>query len=131
MNRKMVWVLMLTLFVSVPAGSFLHAEEEKQMGMMGGMRGKKMMGGKMMGMGMMMGKSVVATSDGGIVVVAGNKITKYDQDLNVVKEVDIKMDMKGMMENCPMMKGMGDEAEAPSESAVDETPAASEHESHH
>ena len=85
-------------------------------GMMGTM-GKGMMDGKMMRMcpmmKSMMDRNVVATSDGGIVVAVGNKLTKYDKDLNVVKEVELKMDMEGMqkmMENmkgmCPMMKGM-------------------------
>ena len=86
-------------------------------GMMG-MMGKGMMDGKMMGMCPMMKstmeRSVVATSDGGVIVVMGNKLTKYDKDLNVTKEVELKMDMEGMqkmMENmkgmCPMMgKGM-------------------------
>ena len=55
-------------------------------GMMGGdmmgpgMMGKGMMGGMMMKS--MMEKTMVATSDGGIIVLAGNKLTKYDKDLN-------------------------------------------------
>jgi hypothetical protein len=86
---------------------------EKGMGMMKG----DMMCGKMKGMcpmmQSMMQKSVVAMSDGGIIVVTGNKLTKYDKDLNVVKEDESKMDMEGMrkmMEHvkgmCPMMHGM-------------------------
>ncbi len=117
---------------------------EKGMGMMGGgmMKGEMMdkggmMGGKMMGMmGMsaMMQRQVVATSDGGIIVVAGNKLTKYDKDLNVVKEVELKMDMEGMqkmMENmknmCPMMgKGMMGGGDAAGEAI-----SADAHASHH
>ena len=64
-------------------------------------------------MGSMMAKSVAATGDGGIVVMAGNKLIKYDKDLNLVKEVEVKMDMEGMqkkmsqmMEQCPMCKSM-------------------------
>jgi len=100
-----------------------------------------MMGGKMMGtcpmMQSMMQKQVVATSDGGIIVVGGNKITKYDKDLNVVKEVEQKMDMEGMkkmMKDCPMMgKGMmgntGDDAETTAEKTA---PAKEvDHASHH
>ncbi len=64
---------------------------DKGMEMMGGGMIKSdrmdMMDGKMMGM---MQKSVVATSDGGIVFFVGNKITKYDKDLKVVKEVELK-----------------------------------------
>ena len=68
----------------------------------------------------MMEKKVVATSDGGVVVLVGNKLVKYDKDLNLVKEVEIKIDMAAMqksmmemMKDCPMMKGgMGQMMEA-------------------
>jgi hypothetical protein len=62
-------------------------------------------------MGTMMNKSLVATADG-VVVMAGEKLIKFDKDLNLVKEVKIEMDMEGMqkkmsqmMEGCPMCKG--------------------------
>jgi hypothetical protein len=62
-------------------------------------------------MGSMMSKQIIATTDGGIVVLAGNKITKFDKDLNLVKEAEIKMDMEGMQkmmlqmkEKCPAAK---------------------------
>ncbi|MBL7188991.1 MAG: hypothetical protein ISS70_21905 [Phycisphaerae bacterium] len=64
-------------------------------------------------MGSMMTKSIAATGDGGVVVMAGNKLIKYDKDLNLVKESEVKMDMEGMqkqmsqmMEQCPMCKNM-------------------------
>jgi outer membrane lipoprotein-sorting protein len=60
----------------------------------------------------MMEKSLVATNDGGVIVLAGNTLTKYDKDLNLLKEVEVKMDMarmqkemKEMMKNCPMING--------------------------
>jgi len=34
-------------------------------------------------------RSVVSTSDGGIIVVTSNKITKYDHDFKVIKEVNL------------------------------------------
>lgn len=49
---------------------------------------------------------VVATSDGGVVVVTGNVMTKYDQDLDVIGQVNLKMDKgcKGKMKGqCPKM----------------------------
>jgi hypothetical protein len=59
----------------------------------------------------MMEKSIIATADGGVFVLVGNKLIKYDKDLNLVKEVEIKIDMEAMkknmmemMKNCPMMK---------------------------
>ena len=111
-------------------------------------KGKEMMGGKSGMMGMcpmmnsMMGRSVVATSDGGVVIVTGNKLTKYDKDLNVVKEVELKMDMEGMqkmMDNmksmCPMMgKGMKEGMSKKDDDDDDEAAEAAEkaeHESHH
>ncbi|MCB9756988.1 MAG: hypothetical protein H6753_01035 [Candidatus Omnitrophica bacterium] len=149
--KKNVWGIMFVfLFASV---SLVYAEGMKgdmmDKGMKGGMMGEGMMkggmmdkGGMMMGMGMMqamMQKQVVSTNDGGIIVVTANKLTKYDKDLNVVKEVELKMDMEGMqkmMENmksmCPMMGKMkpsdDTKAEELKESAQDEK---AEHESHH
>jgi hypothetical protein len=61
--------------------------------------------------GMMMNKSMVATSDGGVIVMAGNKLLKYDKDLNLQKEVELKIDplptgaiMDEMMKECPAIK---------------------------
>ena len=78
--------------------------------MRGGMRGRNMMGtGMMMNeMGSMMnGSSLVATTDGGIVVLMGNELSKYDKDLNLVKQVEVKFDwdnwQKMMMQNRNMM----------------------------
>ncbi len=114
----------------------------KGMGMMGdgdmmdkgGMMGDKMMGMCSM-MQSMMQRQIVVTSDGGIIVVMGNKLTKYDRELNVVKEVELKMDMEGMqkmMENmksmCPMMgKGMMGDKDTDSTTPVKEVDHASHH----
>ena len=89
-----------------------------QMSNSGGMMGKKgqgMMSGNMMDMPMMsgmhmsgmMGSNIVATEDGGIVVMSYNKLYKFDKNLKLVKEADIPFDkehIKKMMEN---MQGMG------------------------
>ncbi len=141
MKKRIFWILILTMFVAVPLSSLLYAHDKDETGMMEGMKGgegKGMMGGKMMGMHMMkmmMEKSVVATSDGGVVVVAGNKITKYNKNLDLVKEVEVKMDMeameknmKEMMEKCPMMK---DREAANEEEVVAAATVPSEHEDHH
>ena len=57
--------------------------------------------------GMRMGKELVATTDGGVVVLIGNKLMKYDANLNLVKETEIKIDKEAMqkmqMEKRPMM----------------------------
>ncbi len=63
--------------------------------------------------GAMMWKSMTATSDGGVIVAVGNRLIKYDNQLNVVKDTELKIDMNQMfasmqkiMENCPMCKQM-------------------------
>jgi len=53
----------------------------------------------------MMSKQIVATTDGGVVVLAGNKIMKFDKNLNLVKEAEIKIDMEGIKKT--MMEGKG------------------------
>jgi len=63
----------------------------------------------------MMHKEIVATQDGGVIVMYDNKLLKYDKDVNFVKEVELKIDTKAMqekmqqmmkecMEKCQMMK---------------------------
>jgi len=42
----------------------------------------------------MMSKAVAATEDGGFVVVVGDKILKYDKDLNLVKEVVLPLELE-------------------------------------
>jgi hypothetical protein len=85
-------------------------------------QGGGMMGGQMMGpgpmnpncpqhLGMMaglMGGTLVATTDGGVVLFAGQKLMKFDKDLKLVKEVEVKIDtaamqkmMQEMYQNCP------------------------------
>ena len=64
----------------------------------------------MMKMHMMSPKAAFATSDGGVVIIMGNKMIKYDKDLNLKKEVELKIDstamnsMMQMMPQCPGMK---------------------------
>ena len=70
------------------------------------MKGQGCCGGSMMNS--MMSASLLETKDGGVIVMSGTKLMKYDKDLNLVKEVEVKMDIEGiqkmmqkMMENCP------------------------------
>jgi hypothetical protein len=37
-------------------------------------------------------KTVIPTSDGGIIVVTSDKIVKYDKNLNIIKDVKLKSD---------------------------------------
>jgi hypothetical protein len=87
----------------------------------GGMMSEGMKHGPKMGMcpmhGMMMKmmgeRSLAATSDGGVVILSGNKLSKYDKNLTLVKEVEVTMDASGMekmmadmKEKCPQCKEM-------------------------
>lgn len=58
----------------------------------------------------MMKKEIVATDDGSVVVMVGNKLMKYDKNLELKKEVEIKCDMKDtcdkMCKDCPCCQEM-------------------------
>ena len=83
-------VLAIMILCGITAVTFCSAEDEQAPNPGGKKMG--MMDGKMMkGMGMHQ-QSLVATSDGGVVVLSGGKLMKYDSSLNLVKEVEMKMD---------------------------------------
>jgi len=71
-----------------------------RMGMMGGEKEKGMI------------KSVIPTADGGLIVVIGNMLQKYDKNLMLKKEVVIDVDLswmktrKGEKKEMPMQKKM-------------------------
>jgi hypothetical protein len=129
---KRYWIVVAVVSALAVAGSYVAFGQQDRQGMMGGMMGQ---GGGMMNrggpqqgmmgssggmMGMMRGmmaqsishEAMVATSDGGVIVWAGDKLMKYDGSLNLVKEAELKVDygamqqrMQKMMENMPMMRG--------------------------
>ena len=114
----------LAVLVSVLTFSFAKESESAPAEMMRKMRegtatpGQEMMMGKgqmmmcpmhQMMAGSMMTKSMVATEDEGIVVMAGEKLMKFDKDLNLVKETLLPIDTEAMqkkmtqtMKSCPM-----------------------------
>jgi hypothetical protein len=121
MNRAIVLIAVIVL---VATGSYLvFAQDRMGGGMMGGgmmggnmqkrgMRGGSMQNRGMMGMNSMMGPmmhstSVVATQDGGVVILMGNELLKYDKELNLIKKAEIKFDwenwQKMMMQHRNMM----------------------------
>ena len=87
-------------------GSMMNNNKKMQPGMgPGGMMGQGMM---MYGMGSMMGGSSLTTNeDGGIIVLMGNQLFKYDRDLNFLRQVEVKFDWEGwqkmMMQHQEMM----------------------------
>jgi hypothetical protein len=122
MKKFIFAVILLSLFV--PAVAFAEEAQKEEMapqglsasGAGGGMDMEKPMG--MPGMEKMcrsmMGKAqMVATDEGGVIVLAGNKLMKYDADLNLVKEVEVKMPMPSMMgKQCPITGKMMDQGSA-------------------
>ena len=65
----------------------------------------------------MMEKEIVVIEDGSIVILSGKKLMKYDKNLELKKEVEIKCDMKEMCEkmcaDCPMCQQMKQKAKQP------------------
>ncbi len=90
MTKKIsMWVLALGTAGVISFGSPVFAEEGMEMDQQ---QGK----GKMMGM--MRKDSVVATSDGGVVVLSGPRLLKYDSELNLVKETELPRGKKPQRE---------------------------------
>ncbi len=116
MKKIIFAVVVLSLLVSAPA----FAEETKKEGMPGmSMPGMEKKCGPMMGKAQM-----VATDEGGVIVLAGNKLMKYDADLNLVKEAEVKIPMGPMGDKqCPMMGKMMDQGAAPAASESQEKTA--------
>jgi mono/diheme cytochrome c family protein len=79
----------------------------------GGMIVGNMMGNRILmmnSMGMMMSRSsMVPTPDGGVIVMMGNELLKYDNNLNLVKQIEISFDWNSwqqmMMQPGGMMMG--------------------------
>jgi len=103
MNKTIVLIAVVVLLAT--GSYFVFAQDPMGGGMMGGnMQQRGMMGGSMQNRGMMgpnsmMGPmmhstSVVATEDGGVVVLMGNELLKYDKELNLTKKTEINFDWK-------------------------------------
>lgn len=113
MKKIVLWAVIASFLFSVAA---LAEEPQKE----------EMPGSPMPGMGkmcaMMMGKTqMVATDEGGVIVLAGHKLMKYDADLNMVKEVEVKMPFSMMDKQCPMRGKMTGQDPAPEQAATEKT----------
>lgn len=105
MKKIILALVVLSLLVSVQA----FAEETQK----NEMPGMPMMGMGKMGCPMMGKAQMVATDEGGVIVLAGNKLLKYDADLNLAKEVEIPTPMSMGGKQCPMMGKMMEKSAAP------------------
>lgn len=133
---KKVLFLSLTILASVLIGSsFSSAQMHGSMrGEMKGMKDMEMMS-KCPMCKMKMEKKVVATSDGGVVILMGTTLAKYDKNLKLVNEVTLECkdgcDKKGM-KMCPMMGDMKSSDDSKAEELKESVEAEkAEHESHH
>ena len=127
-------IMLIAVLISFSAVSFAQDSDQTRGPMMGGdmmMGAGSGPGGGMGSMGTMMGmmNRLVATSDGGVVVMIGNKLYKYDKDLNLKKEAEIKVDVKGMQRMMDLLGTPGEiKAKAKKPAASGGTPG---HEVHH
>lgn len=109
--------LAVTIIIILIAGVYAVMAEKKQMDYMDD---NKMMKGPMCPMCMMAAKSmmepkIVPFNDGGVVILIGNKLISYDDDLEKQNEVTVEIDYKQIrtkmmdhMKNCPMCRKMMD-----------------------
>ena len=127
--KKGIAVITAVVVLTVTGIAFAQMDD-KGKGMMegkGGMMGKGMMM-KCMGMMQQMHSNMVATPDGGVIVSSGGKLIKYDNQLNVVKQVDLPKSEMGMMGNGMGMMDM-DNDDNDKDSAADKSDA--DHAAHH
>lgn len=145
---KKVTYLIMGVVVVFLATRFVFADGMKGSMKEDGMEGKGMM--KMMHKmhGMTRSSMMVASNDGGVIVLSGNGLYKYDKNLKLVGEAEVKMGKDGMgmgMKDCPMMgkgkkktccqgkkmMGQDDTDDAAEGEAVQPAQEESEHERHH
>ncbi len=119
MKKTLISVLILAVLSFAPSLSFAQkammkeegkaSEQEKPVGermpMKHGMK-DGMCPLCSMTMGSMMKREVVASGDGGVIILSGNKLSKYDKDLNLVKEIELPNPMDTMGEKMADMKKM-------------------------
>ena len=92
-QKALFLVMLVAFFMSVSGISFGEhpGEEGTEKGHKGMDKGKHSM---MMMKKMMTGREMVATKDGGVIVLTGNKLVKYDKNLNLIKEVELEAGME-------------------------------------
>lgn len=142
---KRAWVVMVLALLVVVGSYAVFAQPQQTPGR--GPMGPGMMGQGGMGRGMMMQqgaggmacplcgmvaggmmqKTMATTDDGGVIVALGDKLIKYDGNLNKVKEITLDIDvsqmhakMQQMMQNCPMMQQQAGGGGSPSQTAQEQ-----------
>lgn len=106
--KKMGLMVFIAVLFLIPAGSFAEKSQQGTNQQWMGQQGMNQQGmGRGMGGGMMMPPkkeaTMVAVPDGGVIVLIGNRLLKYDKDLNLKKEVEIKSEVDEMMDEMEEM----------------------------
>ena len=107
-------IIVLAFVVVVGLGTYFVFAQDRMNGMN---ENNDMMSQVMCPMHMMMCKSMMSkqmaiTEDGEVVILAGNMVMKFDEELNLVRETELidmeqmQQKMEKMMENCPMRQEM-------------------------
>ena len=112
--KKIILALVALSFL-ISASVFAEDTKKDEVPVMSKSMGVKVSGMEKMCCSMMAKPQMVATDEGGVIVLAGNKLMKYNADLDLVKEVEVKMPMGPMGgKQCPMMGKMMEKKAAPS-----------------
>ncbi|MEI8349265.1 MAG: hypothetical protein WCI77_03835 [Candidatus Omnitrophota bacterium] len=98
MRKAKILGSLAVIMLFCPLVIFAQSSGEKNEPVMGDVKkDKQIEKERMIGMAMnmlgMMQKQIVATGDGGAIVLLGNKLLKYDKDLNLIKVVELKADV--------------------------------------
>jgi hypothetical protein len=96
----------MTTVIAQPNKGVQYQYKKQNVMMMGGDSTGMM--NHMMGMGMMMKREVIPVADG-IIVVLGNKLLKYDNNLNLKQELLLQLgeqDMRMMIEQMKKMQSI-------------------------
>jgi hypothetical protein len=121
--KKIIVLAVITGSILIISAIGLAQNEQPQKGKMGQMG--QMMDQKMkkqdhmqtrcpacaMAMCGMMSKAMLPTDDGGIVVMIGNKLYKYDQNLDLQKETELSVDFKNMKQMMMKMHSMDQDSQ--------------------
>ena len=89
----LIAILCLATFAFAQDGEKMQTDIKNKRMQTGKMKSNSM---KNMAMKKMMEKQIVATEDGGVVVLVGNKLLKYDKKLNLINETEIEIDYDAM-----------------------------------
>ncbi|SPD75281.1 conserved hypothetical protein [uncultured Desulfobacterium sp.] len=109
MKKAIIFIFVAGLILGTSMVGFAEMKDMKHGEGEGMMMGEHMNWPMRSGMhtGGMMGMRMIATEDGGIVVMSSCKLYKYDKDLNLKKEVEIPIDFEHIKKIRMKMKETG------------------------